>query len=84
MDDGLITSHQLARWLLQNPDLPVAYRGPPWCPGLPASVTRAFRAAVGTPDSLVERLNLIVIEADPDRQLKEIPREQPSAPRENQ
>ena len=70
----LVTSHELARWLLDKPDLPVAYRGPEWCINLPAVVTHALKAAVATQDSLAERLEIIVIEADPDHQLKEIPR----------
>lgn len=73
----LLTSHELARWLLDKPDLPVAYRGPEWCINLPAVVTHAFRAAFAPQDSVVERLDIIVIEANPDHQLKEIPRGQP-------
>ena len=69
----LLTSHELARYLLDKPDLPVAYRGPEWCINLPAVVTHAFRAAFAPQDSAVERLDIIVIEADPDHQLKEIP-----------
>lgn len=73
----MLFSHDLARWLLTLPDLPVAYRGPPWAINLPAVVTRACRA-VATVDSIAKRLDLIVIEADPDHQLQEIPRGQPS------
>lgn len=72
----LLSAHELGRWLLEQPDGPVAYRGPPWAINLPAVVTRACRA-VATVDSIAKRLDLILIEADPDHQLQEIPRGQP-------
>lgn len=69
----MLTSHQIAKALLSEPDLPVAYRGPDWAINLACEVTRVSRLAVGTKDSLVEPLQVILIEADPDQQLKEIP-----------
>lgn len=71
----LLTSHQIAHWLLANPDLPVALRAMGWSMGLPAVVTHVFRGAVATQDSLAERLEMIVIEADPDHQMQRIPNE---------
>lgn len=71
----LLTSHQLAQWLMKHPDLPIALRAPGWSMGLPAVVTHVLRGAVATQDSLAERLEIIVIEADPDHQMQPIPRE---------
>lgn len=74
----MLFSHDLARWLLTQPDLPMAYRGPSWCVHMQAEVTHAKRIRVATRDSIAKRLDLILIEADPDHQLQEIPRGQPS------
>jgi hypothetical protein len=74
----MLFSHDLARWLLTQPDLPMAYRGPAWCTHMQAEVTHAKRIRVATRDSIAEPMEAILIEADPDNVLKEIPRGQPS------
>lgn len=74
----MLFSHDLARWMLTQPDLPMAYRGPPWCIGMQAEVTHALRIRVATRDSIAEPMEAILIEADPDNVLKEIPRGQPN------
>lgn len=80
----MLFSHDLARWLLTQPDLPMAYRGPAWCVHMQAEVTHAKRIRVATRDSIAEPLEAILIDADPDKQLPEIPRGQPSTTNETE
>lgn len=60
----LLSSHELAHALLDQPDLPIAMRAPAWAIWMPVTVERVVRAAVATPDSLAERLEVILIQAD--------------------